>query len=148
MDIWLLMAVSEGRRDLQQIHSISTRLGAAGSDVGRTCPRPQTQETGAQRGGSQAPCWSWSKPPCLSSPTQGAPAAWAGATAPLSQAVTEAAADAAAIVMSRLGSQAAGLPFLSPSSVCSRASPDPCLNASSTLHHAPVQRQADVTLSP
>lgn len=67
MDIWLLMAMSEGRWDLQQIHSISTKLGAAGSDVGRRCPRPQTQETGAQRG---HPAGAGANPPACLHPSR------------------------------------------------------------------------------
>lgn len=53
--MWLAMAVSEGRWEQQLLHSISTRSGAAGSQCGRRCSGPQTQEMGAQKGGFVAP---------------------------------------------------------------------------------------------
>ena len=56
VDIWLLVAVSEGRWDLQRIHSISTRSGAAGSDTGRRPPEAPDSGDRSTEAVSQAPC--------------------------------------------------------------------------------------------
>lgn len=124
VDTWFLVAVSEGRWDLQWIHSISTRSGDAQD------PRLRRWE---HREGFTGIATELDQTPHLSSPTQGAPAARPG-TQPLSPAVT------AATVTSLLAPQAAGL-LQSPGSAGSRACPDPCPNASSAHHGAPLQRQ-------
>lgn len=65
VDTWFLVAVSEGRWDLQWIHSISTRSAASGQEM----PKIPDSGGGSTEGVLQALPWSWTKPPaCLHPP--------------------------------------------------------------------------------